>query len=55
MIAEQLEISEVAARGAMYRLRQRYGRLIREEVAETVADQDQVDEEVRRLLEVLGR
>lgn len=55
VIAEQLEISEVAARGAMYRLRQRYGRLIREEVAETVADQDQVDEEVRRLLEVLGR
>lgn len=54
-VGRELGISEVSARGAMYRLRQRFGELIREEVADTVADPDEVDDEVRRLLEILGR
>lgn len=54
-VGVQLGMSEVSARGAMYRVRQRFGQLIREEVAETVADPEQVDEEVRHLLAVLGR
>jgi RNA polymerase sigma factor (sigma-70 family) len=54
-LGEDLDMSEVAARGAMYRLRQRLGELIREEVADTVADVDQVEQEVRHLLGILGR
>jgi hypothetical protein len=38
----------------MYRLRQRYGRLIRLEIEETVADSADVDDEVRHLLSVIG-
>jgi len=54
-VGARLRMSESSARGAMYRLRQRFGQLIREEVAETVADPDQVDDEVRHLLGILGR
>lgn len=53
-IAQKLKMTDTAVRGAMYRLRQRYGRLIREEIAETVADPEEVDEEVRHLLGVVG-
>ena len=53
-VASSLEMTETAVRGAMYRLRQRYGQLIREEIAETVADREDVDDEVRHLLAVVG-
>lgn len=48
-----LGLSETATRGAMYRLRQGYGRLIRAQIAETVATSDEIDDEVRHLLEVV--
>ena len=54
-VGVQLRMSEVSARGAMYRLRQRFGQLIRAEVAETVADSEKIDDEVRHLLDILGR
>ena len=38
-----------AFRVAVHRLRQRYGILLREEIAQTVATQEEVDEEVRCL------
>jgi RNA polymerase sigma-70 factor (ECF subfamily) len=53
-IAVDLEMTDVAVRGAMYRLRQRYGQLIRLEIEETVADSADVDDEVRHLLSVIG-
>ncbi len=53
-IAADLEMSDVAVRGAMYRLRQRYGQLIRLEIEETVANSADVDEELRYLLSVIG-
>lgn len=53
-VAADLQMSDVAIRGAMYRLRQRYGKLIRAEIAETVADPADVDDEVRHLLTVIG-
>jgi RNA polymerase sigma-70 factor (ECF subfamily) len=53
-VAADLEMSEVAVRGAMHRLRQRFGQLIREEIAETVASPDDIDDEVRHLLAVVG-
>ena len=52
-VGEELRLSETATRGAMYRLRQRYGQLIRAQVAETVADTAEVDDEVRHLLGVI--
>jgi RNA polymerase sigma-70 factor (ECF subfamily) len=53
-MAAELEMTEVAVRGAMHRLRRRFGQLIRDEIAETVANPDEVDEEVRHLLGVVG-
>ena len=52
-LGEELGMTETATRGAMYRLRKRYGQLIRTEIAETVADASQVDDEVRHLLTVI--
>ena len=48
-LAAGLGMSEGALRVAVHRLRQRYGILLREEIAQTVATQDEVDEEVRCL------
>ena len=53
-VAAELEMTEVAVRGAMHRLRRRFGQLIRDEIAETVATPDEVDDEVRYLLAVVG-
>ncbi len=52
--AETLEITSAAAKQAAYRLRKRYRQLFREEVARTVADESEVDDEIGRLLAVLG-
>ena len=43
-------MTETAVKAAVHRLRQRYGRLLREEIAETVASPAEVDEELRHLL-----
>ena len=53
-VAAELGMTEVAVRGAMYRLRQRMGQLLREEIRETIANPDEVDDEVRHLLVVIG-
>ena len=37
-VAEQLDMSDAAVRTAVHRLRQRYGELLREEIAATVVD-----------------
>ena len=52
-IAQKLGMSETAARVAVHRLRRRYRQLIRAEVANTVASPDEVDAEMRHLLQVL--
>ena len=52
-IAGELGMSETAVKAAVHRLRQRYGRLLRDEIAETVADPAEVDDEVRHLLAVV--
>lgn len=49
-VAAQLSISEGAVKVAVHRLRQRYGKLLRQEIAETVVDASQVDDELRYLL-----
>jgi RNA polymerase sigma-70 factor (ECF subfamily) len=49
----RLGLSEGAVRSAIHRLRQRYQELIREEIAQTLADPTEVDEEIRYLLAVI--
>jgi RNA polymerase sigma-70 factor (ECF subfamily) len=53
-IAEQLGLSVGAVGVAVHRLRQRYREVVRVEIANTVADFGQVDEEMRHLVEALG-
>ena len=54
-IAEELGLSEGAVKVAIHRLRRRFRELLRQEVAETVADPSLVDEEIHFLSEVLVR
>ena len=53
-VAVRLGKSTDAIRCAVQRLRQRYGELIRAEVAHTVDNPGQIDEEIRYLLKVIG-
>ena len=53
-IAEHLGLSEGALKVAVHRLRQRYGELLREEIAHTVSCPEEIEEELRYLFEVLN-
>jgi len=53
-VAVQLGLTESAVKSAIYRLRQRHGDLLREEIAQTVATPAEVDEEIRYLIAVLA-
>jgi RNA polymerase sigma-70 factor (ECF subfamily) len=48
-VAASLGLSEGAVRVAVHRFRQRYRRLLREEIAQTLTDPAQVEEELRSL------
>lgn len=52
-LASKLGTSEGTVKAAVHRLRQRFGKLLRDEIAETVARPEEVDEEVRYLLGVI--
>lgn len=49
-VADRLAMSESAVKVAVHRLRHRFGRLLREQVAETLAEPSRIDEEIRNLL-----
>ena len=51
--AEQLEMSEAAAKKAASRMRRRYGELLREEIAQTVAGPDEIEDEIHKLFATL--
>jgi RNA polymerase sigma-70 factor (ECF subfamily) len=51
--ARQSGLTEGAVKAAVHRLRGRYRDLLRAEIAKTVATPDEVDEELRHLIEVL--
>jgi len=53
-LAVELDMSEGALRVAVHRLRQRYRELLRETIASTVDDPDQVEDEIRSLFAALG-
>ena len=52
-IAARLKMSEGAIKVAVHRLRQRYGELMRAEIAQTVTTPEEVDEELRYLIAAL--
>jgi RNA polymerase sigma-70 factor (ECF subfamily) len=45
-------MSEIALRGTVHRLRQKYRDILRHEIAHTVAGPDEVDDEIRHLRRV---
>ncbi|MBI2925629.1 MAG: sigma-70 family RNA polymerase sigma factor [Verrucomicrobia bacterium] len=52
--AAQLGLSESAVKSAIFRLRRRYYELVREAVAQTVADPRELEEEIRHLMAVFS-
>ncbi len=52
--AEELQMTEGAIRVAVYRLRQRYGELFRQAVADTVEHPEEIADEMRHLVAVLS-
>jgi RNA polymerase sigma-70 factor (ECF subfamily) len=48
-------MSEGAVRVAAHRLRRRYRELLRDEIAQTVTTEDQIDQEIRDLFAALAR
>lgn len=54
-LAAQLGLNEAAARQAVHRLRKRFREVFREEIAQTMAGPQDVEEEIRHLLAALSR
>ena len=52
--SRELNTTEAAARVAAHRLRKRYRSLLRDEIAQTVASPEDVDDEIRHLFEALA-
>ena len=53
-LAAQLDLSETATRMAVHRLRKRFREVFREEIAQTVAEPDEVEAEIRHLVAALA-
>ena len=53
--AEQLDMTEAAAKMVATRMRRRYRELLREEIAQTVSNANEIDDEIRNLFETLAR
>jgi RNA polymerase sigma-70 factor (ECF subfamily) len=53
-VALRLGTSESAVKMSVHRMRQRFGTLLRDQIAQTVSSPDEVDDEVRHLLGVVG-
>jgi RNA polymerase sigma factor (sigma-70 family) len=54
-LAQALGVESASARSAVHRLRKRFRQIFREEVAGTVADPADVDDEMRAVIAALGR
>ena len=53
-LAAQLNLSEGAVKVSVHRLRRRFGELVREQVEKTVANPDDIDDEIRELFAALS-
>jgi hypothetical protein len=54
-LASQLGCTEGAARVAVHRLRKRFREIFREEIAQTVANEADLEDEIRHLIAVLAQ
>ena len=54
-IGKRLEMSESAVRVGVHRLRARYRRMLREEIAATIGSQTEVDDEIANLISTFAR
>jgi RNA polymerase sigma-70 factor (ECF subfamily) len=54
-MATELDMSEGAVRVAAHRMRRRYRELLRDEIAQTVTTEDQIDQEIHDLFAALAR
>ena len=52
-IGRQLNLSPAAVAMSVYRMRRRYGEILRKEVAATIDDAAKIDEEVRMLMRIV--
>ena len=52
--AGQLGLTEAAVKSEIHRLKKRFGALLRSQIAETVADSSEIDDELRHLIGVLS-
>jgi RNA polymerase sigma-70 factor (ECF subfamily) len=53
-VAARLGVTEAAVKSVVHRMRRRYAELFRDEVAQTVADPAEAQDEMRHLISVLG-
>jgi len=53
-LAARLGMTVVAVKVTVHRLRHRYRNLLREEIAHTVANSDEIDDEIRHLISVMS-
>lgn len=53
-VAESLDTTEAAAKQAASRMRRRYRELLRQEIAETVETNEEIDDEIRDLFAILS-
>ncbi|MGD0259532.1 MAG: sigma-70 family RNA polymerase sigma factor [Verrucomicrobiota bacterium] len=53
-VAAELGLTESAVKSAVFRMRQHYRELVREEVAHTVESPAEIDEEIRHLIRVIS-
>jgi RNA polymerase sigma-70 factor (ECF subfamily) len=54
-LAREMSMTEAAVRVALHRMRQRFGARLREHVAQTVEDPARTEDELRYLIELMGR
>lgn len=53
-IAAELGITEGALKTAVHRLRRRHSEILREEIARTLSSPDEINDEIRHLINILG-
>ena len=53
-VAQELGISESAVSVAVHRMRQRFGKVLREVIAQTVTNPAEIDDEIRFMLSALA-
>ncbi len=53
--AKLLSLSEPAVKSAIYKIRQRFGQLLRLEITRTLGDEGDVEDELRELIAAIGR